>query len=105
MTAIDITGQLMELAAKGRLPKAAMANLLAPDSRWAFLEACARIEKDFTERCAARGEFCLESGCALEGDACLEALIQAGPEFYKACAQAWLPFFSEPNNRAKGWNA
>ena len=104
MQTIDIAGQMMELAGEGYLPKAAMANLLQPDARWRFLEACEHVEKDFTARCAAKGDFCLASGCALEGEACLDALIQAGPEFYRACARAWLPLFREQKNRADGWN-
>jgi hypothetical protein len=104
MDTIDIARQLMELAAEGALPKTAMANLLEPAARWTFVEACSQIEKDFTMRCAAKGDFCLASGCALEGDACLDALIQAGPEFYRACARAWLPLFSQPANRAEDWN-
>lgn len=100
METIDVAGQLMELAEEGCLPKTAMANLLEPDARWTFLEACAQVEKDFTARCAAKGDFCLASGCALEGEACLDALIQAGPEFYRACARAWLPLFRKRENRA-----
>jgi len=99
MTTNYSPGQLMQLAQAGQLSKTEMADLLAPDPRWSFLEACGQVERDFTKACAAEGQYCLESGCALEGEACLEALLKAGPEFCRACARLWLPIFGDPQNR------
>jgi hypothetical protein len=77
-------------AAEGRIPKHVLAGLLPPAKRAAFLEACARIEKRYTEDCTAAGDPCLESGCALEGEICLQPLLRAGDEYHKACAAEWL---------------
>jgi hypothetical protein len=93
--------ELVQRAEHGDMSKGMLADLLAPDARYAFLESCAQIERDFTDQCAAKGDFCLESGCALEGDACLEALLVAGPEYQKACARVWRSIFSDPRNRAE----
>ena len=85
--------QLMDLSAEGMLDKDALAQLLPPEPRDAFLAGCAQIERDFTRACAAHGEFCLASGCALEGESCLNALLNAGPDYNKACGRIWLPLF------------
>jgi hypothetical protein len=92
--------QLMERAAEGRFTKDELARLLAIDHRRAFLDACARVEKQFTEDCAASGEPCLESGCSVGGEICLQPLLHAGSGYYKACAAEWLPIFRDPKNRA-----
>lgn len=92
--------ELIQRAEQGDMSKQMLADLLMPESRYAFLEACAQVERAFRDQCAAEGDFCLESGCAMEGDACLEALLKAGPEYHKACARVWLPIFSDPRNRA-----
>ena len=89
----NATAELMDLAADGLLDKALLAQLLPSDPRAVFLEGCAQIEKDLTRACAARGEFCLASGCALEGESCLDALLNAAPEYNKACGRLWLPLF------------
>ena len=101
MQTINSPEQLMRLAEEGVLSKAELAGLLEPDSRHIFLETCRSIERDFTDRCAAQGDFCLESGCALEGEGevCLNALLNAGEQYHKAYANAWLPIFSDPRNR------
>jgi hypothetical protein len=101
----DATRHLVELAERGELPKAALADLLAPEPRYLFLDACAQVERDFTHRCGSSGNTCLESGCAVEGEACLEALLKAGPEYHKACARVWLPIFSDPRNRLDAGHA
>jgi hypothetical protein len=93
MTTNTSAAQLMDFAAEGMLDKAALAQLLPPEPREAFLAACAQIERDFTRACAAHGEFCLASGCALEGESCLNALLNAAPAYNKACGQIWLPLF------------
>jgi hypothetical protein len=92
--------QLMALAAEGRFTKAELAEFLAIENRPPFLDACAHIEKKYTEDCAAENETCLESGCSAEGEICLQPLLHAGSAYYKACAAAWLPIFREPKNRA-----
>jgi hypothetical protein len=94
--------QLMALAAEGRFTKDELAGFLAIENRRGFLDACAHIEKKFTEDCAAKNEPCLESGCSAEGEICLQPLLHAGSTYYKACAAAWLPIFREPKNRGDG---
>jgi hypothetical protein len=92
--------QIMMLAEEGRLSKRELADLLAIDQRHAFLDACAEIEKGYTEKCAAKNEPCLESGCSAVGEICLQPLLHAGSSYHKACAAAWLPIFSDPKKRA-----
>ena len=91
----------MALAAKGRLSKHALATFLAVQSRQAFLEACAAIEKKYTEECAGANDPCLESGCSMDGgDVCLEPLMRAGTDYHKACAAEWVKLFAHCENRA-----
>ena len=85
--------QLVNFAERGMLAKLEMADLLPEEPRATFLAACARVEKTFTDACAARGDFCLASGCAMDGEVCLNALLNADPDYNKACAQLWLPLF------------
>ena len=92
--------QLIALAAEGRFTKDELAAFLAIEKRPQFLDACARIERTYTEECAARGEPCLESGCSAEGEICLQPLLHAGSAYHKDCAGAWLPYFRDPKNRA-----
>jgi hypothetical protein len=92
--------QLMHFAEQGILAKADMAQLLPAEPRAEFLDACARVEKDFTRACAADGDFCLASGCALEGESCLNALLKAGPEYNKACGRLWLPLYRSSKHAA-----
>lgn len=92
--------QVIALAAEGRFSKAELAEFLSVEHRKHFLDACARIEKQYTEECSAKGEPCLESGCSVEGEVCLQPLLHAGSGYYKACAEAWLPIFREAKNRA-----
>ena len=92
--------QLMHFAEEGILVKAEMAGLLPSESRDEFLDGCAQIEKDFTRACAAQGDFCLASGCALEGESCLNALLNAGPEYNKACGRLWVPLYRSSKHAA-----
>lgn len=75
------------------LDKDTLAELLPTESRAAFLAGCAQVERDLTRACAEGGDVCLASGCALEGESCLSALLNAAPEYNKACGRLWLPLF------------
>jgi hypothetical protein len=101
MQTVNSPDQLMRLAEEGALTKAELAELLEPDSRHVFLEACRQIERALTDDCIKRGDFCLESGCPIEeGEVCLDAILKTGTVYHKACASAWLPIFRDPRNRA-----
>jgi hypothetical protein len=100
-TKAQTPAQLMATAAEGLLTKAELAELLAVGHRQPFLDACAHIEKTYTEDCPAKNHGpCLEAGCSAEGEICLQPLLHAGSEYHKSCAVAWLPIFREPANRA-----
>jgi hypothetical protein len=92
--------RFIQYAAEGRLTKHALATRLAPEPRRLFLDACAAIEKKFTDDCAATGDHCLQSGCALQGEVCLEPLLRAGTEYHKACGAEWVRLFGERHTRA-----
>lgn len=95
--------RLMKLAGDGRLSKHAMLTLLSPDQRPQYLAACADIEKGYTEACTAKHDPCLASGCALEGEVCLNPVLAAGTEYQKACGEAWIALFRDPDHRADPW--
>jgi hypothetical protein len=95
--------QLMRVARRGVLPKYVLVSLLDVEYRPAFLDACAVIEKKYTEDCTATNDPCLESGCALEGEICLEPLMRAGIEYHKACAAEWITLFADPRKRIEVW--
>jgi hypothetical protein len=95
--------QLIRFAKDGRVPKAVLASALTPEKRRMFLDTCAGIERELTEKCTAKQDPCLESGCALEGEVCLEAVLRAGDGYCKACAASWLAVFADPNNRLEAW--
>jgi hypothetical protein len=95
--------QLMSVAQQGVLPKYALMSLLDVEYRQAFLDACAVIEKKYTEDCTAANDPCLESGCALEGAICLDPLMRAGIEYQKACAAEWAKLFADPRKRVEVW--
>ena len=95
--------RLMEFAEAGHLPKGVLVNLLDMDSRQAYLEACAVIEKTYTEDCTATNDPCLESGCAVEGEICLQPLLRAGIEYHRACAAEWIKLFADPRRRIDAW--
>ena len=92
----------MTLAAEGHLPKGTLASLLKSEYRRLYLEACANIEKQYTEDCAAQNDPCLESGCAVvgvEGETCLQPLLRASLAYHKACAAEWMKIFRNPHAR------
>ena len=93
--------QWIARAAEGRFTKQELAASLAIERRQPFLDACAAIERQFTVDCGeGTKEPCLESGCSAAGEICLQPLIHAGSAYHKACAGAWLPLYSDENNRA-----
>jgi len=96
--------QLMHFAEQGLLDKAEMAHLLPPASKADFLRGCEDVEKALTQACAAHGDHCLASGCAMQGESCLNAILNAGPEYNKACGRLCVGLFSNPLNRGKGWD-
>jgi hypothetical protein len=65
-----------------------------------FLDACAVIEKTYTDECRAANDPCLESGCSMDGETCLEPLMSAGTEYHKACAAEWIKLFVHREHRA-----
>jgi hypothetical protein len=92
--------ELIAMATEGRFTKSELASFLAIENRQPFLDACARIEKAYTEECAAKHDPCLVSGCSAEGEVCLQPLLHAGSAYFKACAAEWLPIFRDAKNRA-----
>ena len=98
--------RLMRFAEDGHLSKSVLVNLLDEDSRRPYLEACAAIERKYTEECAAQRDSCLESGCSIDraaGEVCLEPLLRAGRDYQKACAAEWVRLFRRPENRIDAW--
>jgi hypothetical protein len=95
--------RLMQFAADGHLGKAALLDLVTTDQRQAYLDACAAIEKKFTNDCAAANDPCLEAGCSVEGEICLQPLLRAGAEYHKACAAQWIKIFANPSVRIDVW--
>ena len=94
---------LMVHAIEGRLTKHALASFLTPESRQAFLRACANIEQRLTDACAGAGDPCLESGCSCEGEMCLQPILRAGTEYLRACGAEWVKFFADAQNRDRTW--
>ena len=99
----DSPEKLMDLANEGYLPKGVLQNLLDVERRRAFLDACAVIERKYTEDCTARNDPCLELGCAVEGEICLQPLLRARIKYQKACAAEWIKLFGDPRNRSHTW--
>jgi hypothetical protein len=95
--------QFMTWATAGQLPKRVLVRLLSIAARQPYLDACAVIEKRYTETCTATHDPCLESGCAVEGEICLQPLLRAGVDYQKACGGAWIPLFADPRNRVEDW--
>ena len=95
--------KLMTFAAAGRLPKRVLLRLLAVGSRQPYLDACAVVEKTYTDDCARQNDPCLESGCAVEGEICLQPLLRAGIDYQAACAAEWVKFFANVGNRVDAW--
>ena len=103
LAAFDQADRMMAHAVAGRFAKDALACMLTPVSRPAFLEACADIEKRYTAACTARHDPCLESGCSCEGEVCLQPLLRADTEYLKACGAEWVRLFADPANRDPFW--
>jgi hypothetical protein len=101
--AFDQADRAMAHAMAGRFAKGALASMLTLASRPAFLDACAGIEKRYTEGCAAAHDPCLESGCSCEGEVCLQPLLRADAEYRKACGAEWVRLFADPANRDPFW--
>lgn len=97
----DTVEELLRFAEEGRLTKHALATTLALEPRRRFLEACAAIEKRYTDDCAATKDPCLASGCSAEGEICLQPLLRAGTEYHKACAVEWAKLFARHENRTE----
>lgn len=95
--------KLMTFAAAGHLPKRVLADLLVGPRRQAFLEACAAIEKKYTEECTAQNDPCLESGCAVAGEVCLQPVLRAELDYHRACAAEWIKVFASRGNRVEAW--
>jgi hypothetical protein len=100
---IDKPEQVMAYAIKGRLTKDALASLLTPEPRRGFLDACAVIERSYTDACAAAKDPCLESGCSCGGDICLQPLLRASTEYHSRCGAEWAKLFAERGNRDGSW--
>jgi hypothetical protein len=99
----DRPEQVMEYAIEGRLTKHALANLLVPESRRPFLDACATIEESYTDACAAAKDPCLGSKCSCEGEICLQPLLRAGTEYQSACGAVWAKLFADGRHRDAAW--
>jgi len=94
--------QVMARAIEGHLTKHALASLLTPESRREFLDACAVIEKSYTDSCAAKNP-CLEAGCSCVGDICLQPLLLASTDYHSRCGVEWAKRFAERANRDGSW--
>jgi hypothetical protein len=99
----DTPEQVMRYAIEGRLSKHSLATLLNLQPRRVFLDACAAIEKKYTDDCAAAKDPCLESGCSAEGERCLQPLLRAGTEYHRACGAEWVKLFADRENRLSTW--
>lgn len=97
--------RLMKFAEQGHLPKDVLVNLLSIDQRQPYLEACAQIERRYTEACTAENDPCLESGCSIEGEdeICLQPLLKAGMKYQQDCAAEWIKLFRASDNRIDAW--
>ena len=96
----------MHFAEDGHLSKGVMVNLLELENRRPYLEACAAIERRYTEECGTKDDTCLESGCSIDraaGEVCLQPLLRAGIDYQKACAAEWVRLFRMPGNRIEAW--
>jgi hypothetical protein len=95
--------RLVTLALEGGLTKLELAELLVPEKRQAFLDACAMIERRYTVECAAANDPCLEPGCAVGGEICLQPLIRNQVAYEKECSVEWATFFTDRRNRIDVW--
>jgi hypothetical protein len=97
--------KLMQFARDGGLAKHSLTRLLARDRQASYLDACAAIERTWTEQCPPASGPCLESGCALEGQICLQPLLRAATRYRQVCGAEWASIFSNPLNRVGSWIA
>jgi hypothetical protein len=97
--------RLMTFAGGGHMPKLMLLNLLSGDQRQAYLEACSRIERQYTNACMSNPVNCLATGCSVRGtdEICLAPLMHAGIEYQKACAAEWIKLFLAPAHRVDAW--
>jgi hypothetical protein len=98
--------RLMLFAEEGYLSKDVLARLLDVESRRPYLDACAAIERKYTEECGGKNDPCLESGCSIDraaGEACLQPLLNHRVEYQKACAAEWIDLFRAPQHRIDAW--
>lgn len=97
--------RLMAAAAEGHVSKPVLASLLNQRARGPFLDACARLERTYSEACTARNDPCLASGCSVDGadETCLQPLLDPAAGYERACAAEWIELFRKPENRAEGW--
>jgi len=100
---VETPETVIRYATEGRLPKQALASLLALQPRRAFLTACAEIEQAYTKVCGTSGEPCLESGCSCEGESCLDPVLRAGAEYHRTCGARFAALFADGGNRDPGW--
>lgn len=98
--------QLMHVAADGHLTKQALLDLLDIGSRRAYLDACAAIDRHYTDDCADTGDPCLASGCSIDrpaGEVCLQPTLRAGTDYQKVCGAEWVKIFRSPEHRIAPW--
>ena len=96
--ALETPEHLVARAAEGRLTKHALATRLASRPRQVFLDACAVIERKYTDDCATKDP-CLDAGCSMDHEVCLQPLLRAGTAYHKACAVEWAKLYANPQNR------
>jgi hypothetical protein len=89
--------RLMTLALEGGLTKLELVELLVPEKRHAFLDACAAIERRYTVQCSA-SDPCLEGGCSVGGEICLQPLLRNRAAYEKECAIEWAKHFAAHDN-------
>jgi len=90
--------QFMRRAEDGQVPKDVLANMLEPERRRIYLDACAEIERRYARDCGSSGDPCLESGCSIDhehGETCLQPLLRAEPEYLKACGAEWIRLYTK----------
>lgn len=103
---VGTADRLMHFAEGGHLSKDVLARLLDVESRRPYLDACAAIERKYSEECGGKNDPCLESGCSIDcaaGEACLQPLLNHSVEYHKACAAEWINLFRTPEHRIDVW--
>ena len=100
--------RFIRFAEEGHLPKDVLVTVLDAGSRRPYLDACTDVERHYTVECGAKNDPCLESGCSIDheaGETCLQPLLNAGIDYYKACAAEWIKLFQSPQNRIEAWRS